>query len=183
MRTLMLLCLFGFTSHIYADQVEASEIGLFELFNYYEYSPQLASAGQPTKEQLPAIVEAGIDAVINLAPVTSPGAYADEGSLIRELGIEYVHIPVNWEQPPLADLTTFLAAMDRFNDQRILVHCQANARASLFVYLWRTLKADHDEEDAHKTMIDIWANNEGYELPSFAQWLTFIEQAKTTSLN
>jgi uncharacterized protein (TIGR01244 family) len=170
----LLFCLIGLASHIQAD-----EIGLFELFNYYEYSPRLASSGQPTKEQLLDIAEAGITAIINLAPVTSPGAYPDEGELISGLGMEYVHIPVNWEQPPLADLATFLAAMDQFSDKTVLVHCMANARASLFVYLWRTLRAGHNDEDAHKTMVGIWANNEGYELGIFPQWLTFIERAKT----
>lgn len=159
--------------------VNAENIDLFELFNYYEYSSDLASSGQPTKEQLPVIANAGISAVINLAPVTSPGAYADEGERFEALGIDYVHIPVNWEQPPLTDLKTFLATMDQFSDKRILVHCAANARASLFVYLWRSLKAGHNDEDAHKTMVTIWDKNEGYELDKFEQWLAFIDAAKT----
>lgn len=163
--------------------VNAENIDLFELFNYYEYSSDLASSGQPTTEQLPAIAKAGVSAVINLAPVTSLGAYADEGERFAALGIDYVHIPVNWEQPPLTDLKTFLVTMDRFSDKRILVHCAANARASLFVYLWRSLKAGHDDDDAHKTMITIWDQNEGYELDKFEQWLAFIEAAKTEFKN
>ncbi|MBQ0718796.1 MAG: protein tyrosine phosphatase family protein [Gammaproteobacteria bacterium] len=162
-----------------AGPLKADDINLFELFNYYEYSSNLASSGQPTREQLPAIAEAGVSAVINLAPLTSPGAFADEGERFEALGIEYIHIPVNWEQPPLTDLKTFLAAMDQFSDQRILVHCMANARASLFVYLWRSLKAGDDDDEVHKTMVTIWANNEGYELYNFKQWLAFIEEAKS----
>jgi uncharacterized protein (TIGR01244 family) len=175
MRILILLaCLTGLTV-----QTQADDIGLIELFNYYEYSPRLASAGQPSKEQLAGIAEAGIEAVINLAPVISPGAYADEGELIRDLGMAYVHIPVDWEQPPLADLEAFLAAMDQFGDKRILVHCAANARASVFVYLWRTLKAGHNTEEAHKTLVEIWDKNEGYELINVPHWVAFIEQAET----
>ncbi len=161
-----------------AGLLKADDIDLFELFNYHEYSSDLASSGQPSREQLPAIAEAGISAVINLAPLSSPGAFADEGKRFEELGIEYIHIPVNWEQPPLNDLKTFLAAMDQFSDKRILVHCMANARASLFVYLWRSLKAGDDDDDAHKTMVSIWENNEGFELRNFEQWLAFIEEAR-----
>ena len=112
-------------------------LGLLELFNYYEYSPSLASSGQPTRDQLPAIAAAGIEAVINLVPVDSPDAYAEEGELVRALGLDYRHIPIAWEQPTGADLEAFLAAMQAFRDKRVLVHCYANARASAFVYLWR----------------------------------------------
>ncbi len=162
-----------------AGPLKADDIDLFELFNYYEYSSDLASSGQPTREQLPAIAEAGISAVINLAPLTSPGAYADEGKRFEELGIDYIHIPVNWEQPPLADLKTFLVAMDQFSGKRILVHCMANARASLFVYLWRALEAGDNDDDAYKTMVTIWGNNEDFELHNFEQWVAFIEEART----
>ena len=161
-----------------AGPLKADDIDLFELFNYYEYSSDLASSGQPTREQLPAIAEAGISAVINLAPLTSPGAFAEEGTRFEELGIDYIHIPVNWEKPPLNDLKSFLAAMDQFNDKRILVHCMANARASLFIYLWQSLEAGDYNEEAHKTMVTIWDNNEGYELDNFEQWLAYIEDAK-----
>ena len=161
-----------------AGLLKADNIDLFELFNYYEYSSDLASSGQPTREQLPDIAEAGISAVINLAPLTSPGAFPDEGERFEELGIDYIHIPVNWEQPLLTDLKSFLVAMDQFRDKRILVHCMANARASLFVYLWRTLKAGDDVNDAHKTMLAIWDNNEGFELHKFEQWVAFIEEAR-----
>ncbi|MEZ0185730.1 MAG: protein tyrosine phosphatase family protein [Candidatus Reddybacter sp.] len=175
MRTFILLVVLITT----AASLKADSIDLFELFNYYEYSSDLASSGQPTIDQLPAIAEAGINAVINLAPLTSPGAFADEGKRFEELGIDYIHIPVNWEQPLLTDLKTFLAAMDKFSDKRILVHCMANARASLFVYLWRSLEATDDDDDAYKSMVTIWGNNKGFELHNFDQWMAFIEEART----
>jgi len=157
---------------------ESDEIGLLEIFNYYEYSPRLLSSGQPTREQYPAIANAGIEAVINLAPVTEPGAYADEGDIATGLGLDYVHIPIDWEAPTRADLEAFFAAMERFEAKRVLVHCYANARASAFVYLWRTLRAGADNSEAQATMIEIWDWNQGYELNKVAHWERFVTDAR-----
>jgi protein tyrosine phosphatase (PTP) superfamily phosphohydrolase (DUF442 family) len=49
--------------------------------NYHEYSPSLLSSGQPTREQFPAIAQAGFEAVINLAMPDSPDALPDEPAL------------------------------------------------------------------------------------------------------
>ncbi len=164
---------------LWCSQTAANEeIGLLELVNYFEYGPYLASSGQPTMDQLPALAEADIELVINLAPVTEPGAYADEGDLIRQLGIDYVHIPVNWDDPPLSDLETFLSVMEKAKGKRVLVHCYLNARASAFTYLWRVLKAGDDRSSAMQDLVSIWDLNEGYELRTVPVWSGFIESAE-----
>ena len=153
------------------------EVGLLELFNYYEYSPYLMSSGQPTREQFPAIRMAGVEAVINLAPVTDPGALPDEQQLAAALGLAYVHIPVNWDHPPLADVERFLLAMKRFEGRRVLVHCYAGARASAFTYVYRVRILGAPAEEARVTLESIWSNNPGYELPVVPQWRQLIDDA------
>ena len=166
---------------LFSLQAAAKEdIGLLELVNYVEYSPQLASSGQPTKAQLGGLVEAKIDLVVNLAPVTSPGAYAEEGKLIQQLGIDYVHIPVNWDAPPMADVEKFMSVMTqaKAKDQRVLVHCYVNARASAFTYLWRVLKLGDNREAARKDMLAIWNLNKGFELHNTPAWNQLINAAE-----
>ena len=158
-----------------AGSPAAEGFGLLELFNYYEYSDDLASSGQPTREQYPAVAAAGVEAVINLVPTTDPDTYADEGDVARGLDLDYVHIPINWEAPSRADFEAFRAVMAWFKGKRILVHCYANARASAFVYLWRITDAGHARAEARATMTDIWDWNEGYELENVEQWRVFIE--------
>jgi protein tyrosine phosphatase (PTP) superfamily phosphohydrolase (DUF442 family) len=153
-------------------------IGLLELVNYHEYSSRLASAGQPTREQFAAIRAAGIEAIINLAPVTDPTALADEGDIVATHGIAYVHIPVDWDNPTAADVTRFFAAMREFAARRTLVHCYAGSRASAFVYLYRVLEQDAPRADSYATLLDIWDNNPGYELPNVPQWLALLEQVE-----
>lgn len=152
----------------------ALEVGLLELVNYHEYSASLLSSGQPTREQFPAIRAAGIEAIINLAPVTDPASLADEQQIVEGLGIPYTHIPVDWDHPGAADFARFLAAMESYQGKRILVHCYAGSRASAFVYLYRLGVQGAARDDAHATLVDIWDNNPGYELDKVAQWLTFI---------
>lgn len=154
---------------------DAPQVGLLELYNYYEYSPSLLSAGQPTREQFPAIAKAGVEAIINLAPVTDPGALADEAEVVGKLGMAYVHIPVNWDKPPRADVDSFLEAMDKFQGKRVLVHCYAGSRASAFVYMYRVRVQKTDRVAARVTLEKIWANNPGYELPAVPQWRQLID--------
>ncbi|MEX2482414.1 MAG: hypothetical protein WD928_16270 [Gammaproteobacteria bacterium] len=61
--------------------------------------------------------------------------------------------------------------------KRVLVHCYANARASAFVYVWRTSRGGVDEPSARATMVEIWDWNEGYELRNVAQWQHFVDGA------
>lgn len=177
MRLSTLLTLF-----ISAAAAADDPLNLIELFNYYEYSPRLASSGQPTPEQLPLVAAAGVEAVINLVPVDAPDAYADEGDLVRALGLEYRHIPIDWEQPTAADLDAFLAAMEALAGRRLLVHCYANARASAFIYLWHVLRAGHDERAARQILREIWDWNPGYELANVPTWRAFIDEARRTRL-
>lgn len=153
------------------------QVGLLELVNYYEYSPQLLSAGQPTRAQFPAIRAAGVEAIINLAPVTDPGALADEQQVVTALGMAYVHIPVDWDHPPLADLHSFLAAMQQFQGKRVLVHCYAGSRASAFVFVYRVRALGAPPATARVTLESIWANNPGYELPVVPQWRQLLDDA------
>jgi protein tyrosine phosphatase (PTP) superfamily phosphohydrolase (DUF442 family) len=158
-----------------ARAAAGEQVGLLELVNYYEYSPTLLSSGQPTREQFPAIAKAGVEAVINLAPVTEPGALADEAEVVGKLGMGYAHIPVDWNHPPRADVERFLSAMDGFRGKRVLVHCYAGSRASAFVFLYRVLKLGADRVAARTTLEAIWANNPGYELPAVPQWRQLID--------
>ncbi len=159
-------------------RADALSVGLLELVNYHEYSPALLSSGQPTREQFPGIRDAGVEAIINLAPVTDPTALADEQAIVEGLGLAYTHIPVDWDHPGVPDYERFLAAMQAYRGKRTLVHCYAGSRASAFVYLYRVGELGHVEPEARATLVDIWDNNPGYELDKVAQWQTFIAAAQ-----
>ena len=130
---------------------------------------KVGTAGQPTPEQFTLIRQEGFGAVINLALATSPGAIPDEGALVTGLGMDYVHIPVEFSAPQQEDLRQFFAAMDRLGDKKVFVHCIANKRVSAFMFLYRVLKLGHTIADAEMALHRLW-------LPD-PVWQAFIDRA------
>src|SRR5207248_5989469 len=78
---------------------------LSDIYNFRQVSPDLASSGQPREHQLAAIAEAGYNVVINLALHNDPRySLPDEAASVRALGLDYVHIPVQFGAPTESDL-------------------------------------------------------------------------------
>jgi protein tyrosine phosphatase (PTP) superfamily phosphohydrolase (DUF442 family) len=142
-----------------------------DIYNFLYYHNKLSSSGMPTVEQLKSVAEAGVEVVINLATSKSEGAIPNEGELVNGLGMKYIHIPVDWDNPTKNDLKDFLTTMDKHNGRSILVHCQANYRATGFVALYRILRLGWKPEDAFVDMHKIW-NADKYPV-----WKRFIKDA------
>src|SRR5262245_3498738 len=104
-----------------------------EIYNFMRMSETLSSGGMPTAEQLRDAAERDVDVVINLALHEAPNALPGEEQLVRSLGMQYINIPVNWDAPTEQDLNQFMDLMDQHRDKNVLVHCQANYRASAFI--------------------------------------------------
>jgi protein tyrosine phosphatase (PTP) superfamily phosphohydrolase (DUF442 family) len=131
-----------------------------KITNYREYSPTLSSAGQPERGQFEALREAGFERVIFLAFTDHHESIANEDRIVTELGMEYVQIPVVWEQPTRADFAAFTAVMRQEPGRKTLVHCQVNYRASAFVFLYRVLFDDVPMDQAKEAMESVWVPND-----------------------
>ena len=142
-----------------------------DIYNYLFYHDKLSSSGMPTVDQMKSVADAGVDLVINLAPHDVPDAILNETELVESLGMEYINIPVNWNTPTRDGLHVFMDAMDRNQDKKILVHCEANFRASAFITMYRILRLDWNPEGAFGTMHTIWDED------AFPVWKMFIEDA------
>jgi protein tyrosine phosphatase (PTP) superfamily phosphohydrolase (DUF442 family) len=138
-----------------------------DIVNFLQLSDRLATAGQPTIAQYPAIAAAGYQVVINLALTDSPNALVDENSLALSRGLEYVQIPVVWDNPTLEDFQEFSSAMAAHSQSKIFVHCAANKRVSAFVYLYRVFQGV-DTQIARQDLAKIWTPNE--------IWQAFIDR-------
>jgi protein tyrosine phosphatase (PTP) superfamily phosphohydrolase (DUF442 family) len=133
---------------------------LSDIRNYKQYSESFSSAGQPTREQLELVKAAGFERVAYIAFSNSRGAIVDEDAIVRELGMDYVQVPVIWDAPTTSDFYAFAGAMQREPDKRTLLHCQANFRASAFAFLYRVLYQDVPVAQAKADMNTIWTPNE-----------------------
>ena len=150
----------------------ADDEKLEDIRAYLKISDNLSTSGQIEYKQIEAIKKAGFDVVVNLAPADKV-RNAMEGFLVTEQGMTYVQIPVSWQKPALRDLDLFFNVMEANKDRKVYVHCFANMRVSVFVYLYRTLQLGVSEEAARKDRTKIWN-------PSTEdQWEKFIEQARS----
>jgi protein tyrosine phosphatase (PTP) superfamily phosphohydrolase (DUF442 family) len=138
-----------------------------EIPDFLQISDQLATSGQPTIDQYPAIAAAGYQVVINLGLLNSPNALVAEASIASNLGLAYIHLPVEWNEPTLENFLEFAHELDQRIDQKIFVHCAANKRVSVFVYLYR-LRAGTDQPTALQDLAKIWTPN--------PIWQSLIEQ-------
>jgi protein tyrosine phosphatase (PTP) superfamily phosphohydrolase (DUF442 family) len=141
-----------------------------DLYNYWFYDDKLSSSGMPTPEQMKEIADAGVQLVINLAPHDVPNAVPDEAGIANRLGMEYVNIPVIWRDPKSESLVQFMDAMDAHSGKKILVHCEANYRASSFIMMYRVLRLGWKKEDAVPIMERMW-NPEDFPI-----WQKFIDE-------
>jgi protein tyrosine phosphatase (PTP) superfamily phosphohydrolase (DUF442 family) len=141
-----------------------------DIYNYQFLNEKLSSSGMPTAEQMKEVANAGVRVVINLALITSPGALPDEDYVVESLGMKYIHIPVEWNNPTKQNLDDFFTALDEYKEEKVLIHCQANYRASSFVMLYRVLRLDWKKEDAIPIMEKMWNPED------FPVWEKFIDE-------
>jgi protein tyrosine phosphatase (PTP) superfamily phosphohydrolase (DUF442 family) len=128
--------------------------------NYREYSDAFASSGQPTAKQLEILRDNNVERVIYLAYSNQSTSLDEEDFLVKELGMDYVHIPVEFDAPTRSDFYTFAAIMEQQPGKKTLLHCQVNYRASAFSLLYRVIYEDVAIEDAKEDMNSVWSPNE-----------------------
>jgi protein tyrosine phosphatase (PTP) superfamily phosphohydrolase (DUF442 family) len=140
-----------------------------EIYNFLALSDTLFTGGMPKAEQLTDAAQRGVEVVINLAPHEVPDALPNETELVTSLGMQYFNIPVNWNTPTKDGLDRFIGVMDENKDKKILVHCQANFRATAFVSMYRILRQGWNVDDAMEVMHTIWDEED------YPMWKLFIE--------
>jgi protein tyrosine phosphatase (PTP) superfamily phosphohydrolase (DUF442 family) len=125
--------------------------------NVVPISPRLVTSGQPTKDALSHLAAQGFGAVIYLAPLTVPDAVPGEADIIRQQGMEFINIPIQFGKPTEADFQAFVEAMNKFHDRKVLVHCQVNMRASSMTFLYRVVVNHEDPEQAYESVARVWS--------------------------
>ncbi|MGF1521280.1 MAG: protein tyrosine phosphatase family protein [Leptolyngbyaceae cyanobacterium] len=140
---------------------------LEDIYHYRSIAATLATAGQPTAEQFATIQDAGFSMVINLAPPTPSKTLPHERLIVEKQGMTYIAIPAEWQAPAVSDFARFQSILSEYADTKIFVHCVANMRVSVFVYLHQRLsKVSQTEAEQH--LFAIWTPNE--------IWQAFIQK-------
>ena len=155
----LILLLFG----AHADATDTASERALPLLNRIEYSPSLTASGQPTAEALDLAARSGYSRVIFLAFTNHQNALEHEDAIVKALDMEFIHIPVEWEAPSLADFDAFAAAMRVPTQQRTLLHCEVNFRASVFGFLYQVIYQGVPMGEAIALMHAIWIPNQVWE--------------------
>ena len=152
----------------------AQEPDFSGVYNFVEISDTLSTSGQISLDDIESVDAAGFDVVVNLAPARWERNF-EEGFRVTQAGMTYIQIPVDWQDPALRDLELFFDVMEANEDRNVYVHCFANMRVSVFVYLYRTLRKGMPEEQAWQDVLKVWDPETNPDTP---QWPRFIAAAK-----
>ena len=141
-----------------------------DIKNFIAVSDDLGTAGQPSEAELREVADAGFSVVVNLGLLDPRYCLADEAGSVRRLGLEYHHIPVDFNAPQADDLRRFFDAMDAARNKKVFVHCAANYRVSAFIALYNEERRGWSSEDADAHIRKVWEPND--------TWARFIADAR-----
>lgn len=150
-----------------------------EIFNFIRINEKIGTAGQPTKAQLKAARDEGYEAIINLAPeIAENHAIEDEIGVVNTLGLEYYHIPVEWNNPKVDDFDKFTKAVDELSEKKVLIHCAANFRVTAFFSLYAMKQYSWSVDQADQLISKVWESMPEYPIDN--TWKSFISHIRGT---
>jgi protein tyrosine phosphatase (PTP) superfamily phosphohydrolase (DUF442 family) len=126
------------------------------IYNWRRLDDRITTSGQPTEAQLADIHALGVRHIVDLGLHTHEKALPDEAGSVGRLGMTYIHIPVDFQNPTDQDFETFCSVMQELKDVPVHVHCIANARVSAFFYRYRRDVLGMDEAQARADMEQVW---------------------------
>ncbi len=160
--TIIITLLFLFlqpTAHSMSGSIE-------NIKNFSLLSSTLASSGMPSQSEFQLVKQNGYQHIINLIP----GDFSNENREITALDMSFDQIEVDWHNPTLRDFQDFVRLMNAYKQDKVLVHCRLNYRASAFAYLYQTTQLAINESTALSQMQVIWEPND--------TWLEFIKDVQ-----
>lgn len=125
-------------------------------YKYFQITDEVGTSGQPRGDQFADIAADGYETVINLAKHDSDEAIPEEGTVVTEQGMTYIHLPVPFDNPTPDHLKKFIAIMSALEGSRVWVHCVVNKRVSAFMYHYLTKVKGYDPERAASPVLREW---------------------------
>ena len=142
---------------------------------FLKLSDQVWTGGQPWLEHLPKLKDAGIKVVINLRPHAEYQGEREEAK-VKELGMGYFNIPVDFLAPDELDADDFLKLTDeQLKNGPVFIHCAAATRVGAFWMIRRVVRDGWDYDKALEEANRIGLNNNA-RLTEFAK--QYIEKKK-----
>lgn len=137
-------------------------------YNFKQVNGLVSCSGTLQKVDLQSLSDAAYQSVINLLPDDNEYVIDGEKEKFENMGIQYVYIPVEWNEPKQSDFDAFAAAMDEFKDRKLHIHCAANYRVTAFyaIYAFKTL--GWSQAESREFIATIW------QLSDYPVWNKFV---------
>lgn len=147
-------------------------MGLETIYNYRHVNDKLATGGQPTVAELGAAAAEGFRRVINLATFDPDRSLPNEAERVRSLGMDYYHIPVDWDNPTDDDFLAFERLLLALPPGKTLIHCAANMRVTTFYALYALKNLGWTEAQADAFRDAAWQDSH------YPVWEAFYKRMK-----
>jgi protein tyrosine phosphatase (PTP) superfamily phosphohydrolase (DUF442 family) len=115
--------------------------------NACQILPSIVTGGQPTADHLKALKEAGGEIVLDLRDPMEPRP-VDEAALVRDLGMEYVNVPVRAGSLDDATLEHILSVLRGAGDRTVFFHCGSGSRVGGALIPYFIIDQGLEEQDA-----------------------------------
>ena len=124
--------------------------------NVVQLTENFGTAGQPSEDQFRIITENGYRHVINLAMPDHHDSLSNEGELVSALGMNYIHIPVPFNNPTKQHVRLFCQILSQIGNEKVFIHCIMNYRVSAFMYHYLRKTDNRGEENARSPIFQKW---------------------------
>lgn len=142
---------------------------------FLKLNDQVWTGGQPWLEHLAKLKDAGIKVVINLRAPAEHQAQREEAK-VKELGMSYFNIPVDFQTPDELDADDFLKLTDeQLKHGPVFIHCAVATRVGAFWLIRRVVRDGWEYEQALEEANRIGLNNNA-RLTEFAK--EYIDKKK-----
>ena len=126
MRALTFALIMTFGVVAYAQITKQERAGIV---NFSKVDAVVACGGATETSALEGLAKDGFKSVINLRQATENNANIEQNTArAKELGLKYIHIPFNAQQPDPAVIDRFLATIADKSNQPAYVHCGSASR-------------------------------------------------------
>ncbi|MGD9968860.1 MAG: protein tyrosine phosphatase family protein [Sulfuricurvum sp.] len=133
------------------------------IYNYIEINSNIAISGQPRKHQFEFLKNSGFIAIINLSGKgTEKFILPDEHIIVELLNMSYHSIPVDFNNPQMNEYKTFLLLMQKYQNDKILIHCAGNYRVSVFFSTYALQYLNWSKDQADALIASIWESDKHY---------------------
>jgi protein tyrosine phosphatase (PTP) superfamily phosphohydrolase (DUF442 family) len=124
--------------------------------NFIQLTEQYGTAGQPTEDQFETIAMNDYKHVINLSLPDHPDSISSESELVTLLGMNYIHIPVPFDNPKPEHVKLFCNIMTALSDQKVFIHCIMNYRVSAFMYHYLYKVKGLNKQESTSAIFESW---------------------------